>query len=69
MDKEVRRKKAGVSNKRGWEILEIKLRERGLTEAEIEEAHDSFNRGIELLARLFLSQKQFAKREQNVHDL
>jgi len=55
MDKEVKREKVGVSNKRGWEALEIKLRERGLTEAEIEEAHDSFYKGIELLAKLFLS--------------
>jgi len=64
MDKEIKREKAGVSDKRGWDALEIKLREKGLTEAEIEEAHVSFNRGIELLAKLFLSSYRLGEEEE-----
>ena len=40
---------------RGWEALKIMLRERGLTDVELEEAHGSFCRGIEILSRLFLT--------------
>gem|GEM_PF-744328 len=40
---------------RGWEALKIMLRERGLTDVELEEAQDSFYRGVELLSELFLS--------------
>jgi len=42
-------------NKRGWDALEEKLRGRGLSKIEIEEARESFYNGIEVLARLFLS--------------
>jgi hypothetical protein len=40
---------------RGWDALEIKLRGRGLSNVEIQEARKSFYEGIELLSRMFLS--------------
>lgn len=49
-------------NKRGWDDLEEKLRERGLSAIEIEEARDSFYKGLELLSRLFLSQYLLEKK-------
>jgi len=49
-------------NKRGWDALEEKLRERGLSDIEIEEARDSFYKGLELLSRLFLSQYLLEKK-------
>ena len=48
--------KEDKGNRRGWEALEIMLQERGITGSELEEARDSFYKGIELLSRLFLSQ-------------
>jgi len=48
-------KKADKLKPWGWEALKIMLRERGLTDVELEEAHDSFCRGIEILSRLFLT--------------
>lgn len=48
--------------KRGWDALEEKLRERGLSDIEVEEARDSFYKGLELLSRLFLSQYSLEKR-------
>jgi len=48
-------KKDNKVNPRGWEALKIMLQERGLTKVELEEAQDSFYRGIEVLAKLFLS--------------
>lgn len=48
-------KKVDKLKPRGWEALKIMLRERGLTDVEIEEAQDSFSRGIEILSRLFLT--------------
>lgn len=57
MSKEINEKnKEDKSTRRGWEALEIMLRERGITGSELEEARDSFYKGIELLSRLFLSQ-------------
>ncbi len=41
--------------KKGWEALEQKLKTKGLSKIEIEEAKISFYEGIELLTRLFLS--------------
>lgn len=49
-------------NKRGWDALEEKLRKRGLSDVEIEEARDSFYKGLELLSRLFLSQYSSEKK-------
>jgi hypothetical protein len=48
-------KKVDKIKPRGWEALKIMLRERGLTNVELEEAQDSFYRGIEILSRLFLT--------------
>lgn len=39
---------------RGWDALEIKLRTRGLSVLEIEEARKSFQEGIETLCKMFL---------------
>jgi len=47
-------KKDNKASPRGWEALKVKLQERGLTEVELEEAQDSFYRGIGFLAKLFL---------------
>ena len=44
-----------IDNPRGWEALEIKLKSRGLSCAEIQVAHKSFDEGIELLSRMFLN--------------
>ena len=40
---------------RGWDALEIKLKGRGLSTTEIEEARKSFYDGIETLTKMFLS--------------
>jgi hypothetical protein len=55
MDKDVSTNKDQVVTLRGWEALEIKLKSRGLSCAEIQEAHKSFDEGIELLSRMFLN--------------
>jgi len=55
MSKDVSRNKDQVVTSRGWEALEIKLKSRGLSCAEIQEAHKSFDEGIELLSRMFLN--------------
>ncbi len=47
---------------RGWEALEIKLKSRGLSCAEIQEAHKSFDEGIELLSRMFLNCYEIEKK-------
>jgi len=39
---------------RGWDALEIKLRARGLSAPEIEEARKSLHEGIETLCKMFL---------------
>ncbi|MEI6831307.1 MAG: hypothetical protein WCK61_01220 [Candidatus Omnitrophota bacterium] len=38
---------------RGWDALEIKLRDRGLSGPEIQEASKSFHDGIETLCKMF----------------
>lgn len=40
---------------RGWDALEIKLKEKGLSRLEIEEARKSFYSGIEVLTKMFLA--------------
>lgn len=40
---------------RGWDALEIRLKDRGLSCSEIQEARKSFDEGIELLSRMFLN--------------
>jgi hypothetical protein len=37
----------------GWDALEEKLKARGLSPAEIEQAHRSFQAGIDALMRMF----------------
>jgi len=54
MDKDVSTTDQAVTL-RGWEALEIKLKSRGLSCAEIQEAHKSFDEGIELLSRMFIN--------------
>jgi hypothetical protein len=39
---------------RGWDALEIKLKARNLSGPEIQEARESFNKGIETLCKMFL---------------
>jgi exonuclease VII small subunit len=51
------------SYQRGWDALEKMLRELRLTEAELEEARDSFCKGINLLSGMFLSQFMLEKRK------
>ena len=51
--------KSGVINEvrtepRGWDALEAKLKARGLSVLEIEDARKSFASGIELLSKMFL---------------
>ncbi len=51
------------SRQRGWGALEKMLREQRLTEPELEEARDSFCKGINLLSGMFLSQFMLEKRK------
>ncbi len=39
---------------RGWDALEIKIKGRGLSVAEVQEARKSFYEGIEVLSKMFL---------------
>ena len=55
MNKDVGTNKEQAATPRGWDALEIKLKSRGLSCAEIQEAHKSFDEGIELLSRMFLN--------------
>lgn len=41
-------------NPRGWDALEIKLKGRGLSVVEVQEARKSFYEGIEVLSKMFL---------------
>lgn len=50
------------SSKRGWEVLKARLYEHGLTGIEVEEAQSSFHKGIEILAKMFLSQMPIEKK-------
>ena len=43
-----------TENPRGWEALEEKLKSRGMSIAEIQEARKSFYEGIEVLSKMFL---------------
>ena len=44
-----------TENPRGWEALEEKLKGRGMSIAEIQEARKSFYDGIEVLSKMFLT--------------
>ena len=39
---------------RGWDALEVKLKSRGLSIAEVQDARKSFYEGIEVLSKMFL---------------
>ncbi|MGB3112361.1 MAG: hypothetical protein WBB84_05240 [Candidatus Omnitrophota bacterium] len=52
---------------RGWDALEIKLKSRGLSIAEVQEARKSFYEGIEVLSKMFLSTYDMEKRENELH--
>ena len=54
MEKETGRNNTVKVKPRGWDAIEIKLKERGLSGAELEEAHKSFYDGIEVLSKMFL---------------
>ena len=51
----------GVSNPRGWDALEIKLKAKGLSAGEISHARKSFYDGIETLTNMFLSTNSVEK--------
>ncbi|HOD12287.1 hypothetical protein BU251_02870 [Candidatus Velamenicoccus archaeovorus] len=55
MSKDVRTNNDQAVSLRGWDALEIKLKGRGLSSIEIQEARKSFFEGIELLSKMFLS--------------
>ncbi|MDD5476884.1 MAG: hypothetical protein PHG87_01530 [Candidatus Omnitrophica bacterium] len=46
--------KEAIMTERGWDALEIKLKARGLSGPEIQEARKSFQDGIETLCKMFL---------------
>ena len=48
---------------RGWDALEIKLRNRGLSIAEVQEVRKSFYEGIEVLSKMFLSTYDMEKKK------
>ena len=48
---------------RGWDALEIKLKGRGLSVVEVQEARKSFYEGIELLSKMFLSTYDMEKKK------
>jgi len=54
MIKETRLNNNVCKNPRGWEALEEKLKSRGMSIAEIQEARKSFYDGIEVLSKMFL---------------
>ena len=61
-------KEAGTNNKaqaktRGWDALEIKLKSRGMSVAEVQEARKSFYEGIEVLSKMFLVCYEAEKQE------
>lgn len=43
------------AKRRGWDALEVKLKEKGLSAIEVEEARKSFYGGIEVLSKMFLT--------------
>jgi hypothetical protein len=43
------------TKRRGWDALEVKLKAKGLSAVEIEDARKSFYGGIEVLSKMFLA--------------
>jgi hypothetical protein len=62
MRKDVSTKNDQAVTLRGWEALEMKLKARDLSCAEIQEAHKSFYEGIEVLSRMFLTTYDVGKK-------
>ncbi len=54
MDEGTSRNNNAQVKPRGWEALELKLKGRGLSIAEVQEARKSFYEGIEVLFKMFL---------------
>ena len=63
MSANLKKTKHDLSCQRGWDALAKMLQERGLTGPELEEARDSFYKGIDLLSRMFLSQFTLEKKK------
>ena len=63
MNKEQRATNGTGTKPRGWDALEIKLKGRGLSVAEVQEARKSFYEGIEVLSKMFLSTYDMEKKE------
>ena len=54
MNEEASTKNNAETKPRGWDALEIKLKGRGMSMAEVQEARKSFYDGIEVLSKMFL---------------
>ena len=63
MKEEVSTNNNAEARPRGWDALEIKLKGRGLSVAEVQEARKSFYEGIELLSKMFMSTYDMEKKE------
>jgi len=63
MDEGTSRNNNAQVKPRGWEALELKLKGRGLSIAEVQEARKSFYEGIEVLSKMFLSTYDMEKKE------
>ena len=63
MDEGTSRNNNAQVKPRGWEALELKLKGRGLSIVEVQEARKSFYDGIEVLSKMFLSTYDMEKKE------
>ncbi|MBL7130684.1 MAG: hypothetical protein ISS45_04705 [Candidatus Omnitrophica bacterium] len=54
MDEGTNRNSNAQVKPRGWDALEVKLKGRGMSIAEVQEARKSFYEGIEVLFKMFL---------------
>lgn len=63
MNANMKNTKHDVYCQRGWDALAQILQDRGLTGSELEEARDSFYKGIALLSKMFLSHVILEKRK------
>ena len=63
MDEGTSRNNNAQATPRGWEALEVKLKGRGMSIAEVQEARKSFYEGIEVLSKMFLSTYDMERKE------
>jgi len=63
MDEGTNRNNNAQVKPRGWDALEVKLKGRGLSIADVQEARKSFYEGIEVLSKMFLSTYDMEKKE------